>query len=212
MFLQKNMNIKDRVTTSSKEQLRSPIRVREHDESLPKVARTKVLQRNIPEDWSVKDRTSCKKNLHLGREDDIVKMVQMKGAKCIKTWGPTGAKGRPNRARMSPGRPAWPTLGSVRPPISWAWRSFNPKYVEAPPFAEGEPFAREAVHKLEREKRREIICEKDHSTRRKQPQVEEDAEALPRHPRRRRKTPSEASPLSMVLCLAPWWGNVLICP
>jgi hypothetical protein len=64
--------------------------------------------------------------------------------------------------------------------------------VEAPPFTEREPFAREVVHK--RERRREIIHEKDRSTRRKQPQVEEDVEALPRHPRRRRKTPSEASP------------------
>jgi hypothetical protein len=59
---------------------------------------------------------------------------------------------------------------------------FNPKYVEAPPFAEGEPFAREAVHKLDREKWREIIRQKDRSTGRKQPQVEEDVEALPRHP------------------------------
>ena len=66
--------------------------------------------------------------------------------------------------------------------------------MEAPPFAEREPFAREAVHKLERKERREIIREKDRSTRRKQPQVEEDVETLPRHPRRRRKTPSEASP------------------
>jgi hypothetical protein len=65
--------------------------------------------------------------------------------------------------------------------------------VEAPPFIEREPFAREAVHKLEREKRREIVREKDRSTRRK-PQVEEDVEALPRQPRRRRKTTSEASP------------------
>jgi hypothetical protein len=59
---------------------------------------------------------------------------------------------------------------------------------------EREPFAREAVHKLEREKRREIIREKDRPTRRKQPQVEKDVEALPRHPRRRRKTQSEVSP------------------
>jgi hypothetical protein len=65
--------------------------------------------------------------------------------------------------------------------------------VGAPTFR-GEPFAQEAVHKLERKKRREIIRKKDRSTRRKQPQVEEDIEALPRHPRRRRNTPSEASP------------------
>jgi hypothetical protein len=66
--------------------------------------------------------------------------------------------------------------------------------VWAPPFAEGEPFTREVVHKLERKVRREIIRKKDRSTRRKQPQVKEDVEALPRHPRRRRKTPSEESP------------------
>jgi hypothetical protein len=71
--------------------------------------------------------------------------------------------------------------------------------VETQPFAERErkrereSFAREAIHKLEREKRREIIREKDRCARRKQPQVVEDVEALPRHPRRR-KTPSEASP------------------
>jgi hypothetical protein len=57
-----------------------------------------------------------------------------------------------------------------------------------------EPFAREVVHKLERKERRETIHEEDCTTRRKQPQVEEDVEALPRHHRRRRKTPSEASP------------------
>jgi hypothetical protein len=33
------------------------------------------------------------------------------------------------------------------------------------------PFAREAIHKIERKERREIICEEDRSTRRKQPQV-----------------------------------------
>jgi hypothetical protein len=60
--------------------------------------------------------------------------------------------------------------------------------------SEGEPFAREVIHKLEREKRREIIRKEDRSARRKQPQVAEDVEALPRHPWRRRKTPSEASP------------------
>jgi hypothetical protein len=36
MFLQENMDIKGGVTASSKEQLRSPVRVREHDEITPK--------------------------------------------------------------------------------------------------------------------------------------------------------------------------------
>jgi hypothetical protein len=50
MFLQENMNIKDRVTTSSKEQLEVSFVFKSLMKSLPKVARTKVLQRNIPED------------------------------------------------------------------------------------------------------------------------------------------------------------------
>jgi hypothetical protein len=36
MFLQENMDTKDGVTTSSKEQMRCPVRVREHDEITPK--------------------------------------------------------------------------------------------------------------------------------------------------------------------------------
>jgi hypothetical protein len=45
------MDIKDRVTTSSKEKLRSPIHMFESMmKLLPKVVRTEVLQRNIPKD------------------------------------------------------------------------------------------------------------------------------------------------------------------
>jgi hypothetical protein len=90
--------------------------------SLPMVARTEVLRRNTPGDWSVKDRTSCTENLHLGREDDIVKIMQMEGAKCIITWGPKGVKGRSSRARMGMGRSAQagrpgPVPGLVWPPF-----------------------------------------------------------------------------------------------
>jgi hypothetical protein len=61
-------------------------------------------------------------NLHLGHEDDIIKIMQMEGVKCIITWGPTGAKGRPSRAGMGLGRSAQasrpgPLRGSVRPPF-----------------------------------------------------------------------------------------------
>jgi hypothetical protein len=104
------------------------------------VARTEVLRRNTPGDWSVKDRTSCAENLHLGREDDFVKIMHVEGAKCIITWRPTGAKGRPNRAEMSLGRSAQsgrpsPLRGSVRPPFPCTRRIFNPKALEAPLFA-----------------------------------------------------------------------------
>jgi hypothetical protein len=50
--------------------------------------------------------------------------------------------------------------------------------VEAPPFTGREPFAREAVHRLEREKRREIVREKDRFTRRKNPQVEDKEDTI----------------------------------
>jgi membrane protein implicated in regulation of membrane protease activity len=53
--------------------------------SLPMVARTEVLRRNTPGHLIVKDRTSYAENLHLGREDDIVKIMQVEGAKCIIT-------------------------------------------------------------------------------------------------------------------------------
>jgi hypothetical protein len=172
--------------------------------SLPMVARTQVLCRNTPGDWSVKDQTSCKENLHLGREDDIVKIMQVEGAKCIITWGPTGAKGRPNRAEMGPGRSAQdgrpsPLRGSVWPPFPCSRRIFNPKALEAPPFAGRESDSHQvAIHKLEREEGdlRKGVDHLEGST----------------HRWRRRKTPSEGWPWSTVLCLAPWWGNLLIRP
>jgi hypothetical protein len=49
VFLQENMDKRDRVTTSSNEQMRSSVRVQVQGE-IPKVARTKVLRRIISED------------------------------------------------------------------------------------------------------------------------------------------------------------------
>jgi hypothetical protein len=107
--------------------------------SLPMVARTEVLWRNTPRDWSVKDQTLCTENLHLGHEDDIVKIMHMEGAKCIITWGPTGAKGQPNWAGMGLGRSAqagWPG------PLSGSSRCRHSQRRE--PFAPGgHPQARE---------------------------------------------------------------------
>jgi hypothetical protein len=76
--------------------------------SLLMVARTEVLRRNTPGDWSVKDQTSYTKNLHLGCEDDIVKIMQMEGAKCIITWGPRERRGD----RTGPG---WAWAGRPKP-------------------------------------------------------------------------------------------------
>jgi hypothetical protein len=67
-------------------------------------------------------------------------MVQVEGPKCIITRGPTGAKGRPNWDGMGlgllaqAGRPS-PLRGSVRPPFPCTRKIFNPKSLEAPPFA-----------------------------------------------------------------------------
>jgi hypothetical protein len=100
---------------------------------------TFCVNRNTPKDWSVKDRTSCTDNLHLGREDDIAKIMKMEGAKCIITWGPTRAKGRPSRAGMGLGRPKPAGLVHSRrrftPPFPCTRRIFNSKSLEAPPFA-----------------------------------------------------------------------------
>jgi hypothetical protein len=142
--------------------------------SLPMVLRTEVLRRNTPGNWSVKDRTSCTENLHLGREDDIVKIMQVEGAKCINAWGPTGAKGRPNRAEVGPGRPAQPTPGVGSPPLPCTGRIFNPKALEAPPFSEGKiHLHQEAIHKLEKK-------EGDQPPRRKHPQVEKKEDTVGR--------------------------------
>jgi hypothetical protein len=164
-----------------------------------------VLQRNILEDWSVKDQTSCKENLHLGREDDIVKIVQVEGAKCINTWGPTGAKGWPNRAGMGLGRSAqagWPgpLRGSVRPPRFLHPKDLQPFVPRGAAICKTEIHSHwEAIYKLERE-RREILG-------RRIAQLEGTTRKW-----RRKKILSEASPWSTVPCLAPWWGNLLICP
>jgi hypothetical protein len=79
------MDIKDGFATSSKEHLRSLVRVHELDEIISNGGKDRSATRNTPRDLSVKDRTSCVENLHLGREDDIVKIMQVEGAKCIIT-------------------------------------------------------------------------------------------------------------------------------
>jgi hypothetical protein len=149
--------------------------------SLPMVARTEVLQRNIPEDWSVKDRTSGTENLHLGCEDDIVKIMQIEGAKYIITWGPTGAKGRPSRAGMGLGRSALagrpgPLLASIWPPFLAPegsstlspWRHHHSQRRD--PFApRGYPQARERGGRSP---------EEDRPSRRKHPQVEKKEDTV----------------------------------
>jgi hypothetical protein len=145
--------------------------------SLPMVARTEVLRRNTPGDWSVKDRTSCTENLHLGREDDIIKIMQVEGAKCIITWGPTGEKGRPNQAEMGLGRSAHfrrrfgpPFLAPEGSSTLKPWRRRHSQRRE--PFVPGDhPQAREGGGRS---------LEGDQPPRRKHPQVEKKEDTVGR--------------------------------
>jgi hypothetical protein len=79
------MDIKDRFTTSSKEQLRSLVRVYELDEITSNGGKDRSVTKEHPRGLKRKRLASCKENLHLGREDDIVKIVQVEGVKCINT-------------------------------------------------------------------------------------------------------------------------------
>jgi hypothetical protein len=62
MFLQENMDIKDGVTTSSKEQLRSVVRVWELDEITPKGGKDRSVTKEHP-------RGLKRKRPHFMRED-----------------------------------------------------------------------------------------------------------------------------------------------
>jgi hypothetical protein len=73
--------------------------------------------------------------------------------KYMRTHGSEGATelGRDGPGPVGPSRPAWPTLGVGSVSFFLHPKTFNLKFVEAPPFAKGrEPFAGEAIHKLER--------------------------------------------------------------
>jgi hypothetical protein len=151
--------------------------------SLPMVARTEVLRRNTPRDWSVKDRTSCTENLHLGCKDDIVKTMQVEGEKCIITWGPTRAKGRPNRAKLGLGRSALagrpsPVPASVRPPFLAPEGSSTLKPWRHRHSAGREPFALGGLPQATERGGRSP--EGDQPPRRKHPQVEKKEDTVGR--------------------------------
>jgi hypothetical protein len=122
--------------------------------------------------------------------------------KCMRTHGSEGATvpGRSGPGPVGPGRSAWPTPDIGLAPLPCTRRILNPKALEAPPFAR-ERAIRTTSNEApwwEREEE-DLLTEIDHlewST----------------HKWRRRKTLSEGWPWSTVLCLAPWWGNLLIRP
>jgi hypothetical protein len=73
------MDIKDGFTTSSKEHLRSLDCVHELDEITSNGGEDRSVTKEHPRGLKRKDQTSCAENLHLGREDDIVKIMQVEG-------------------------------------------------------------------------------------------------------------------------------------
>jgi predicted FMN-binding regulatory protein PaiB len=77
------MDIKDGFTTSSKEQLRSLVRVHELVEITSNGGEDRSVTKEYPRGLKRKRPDFMHENLHLGREDDIIKMVQVEGAKCI---------------------------------------------------------------------------------------------------------------------------------
>jgi hypothetical protein len=79
------MDIKDGFTTSSKEQLRSLVRVHELDEITSNGGKDRSATKEHPRGLKRKRPNSCKENFHLGCKDDIVKIVQMEGEKCVST-------------------------------------------------------------------------------------------------------------------------------
>ena len=82
MFLQENMDKRDGVTTSSKEQMRSSIRVQVQGEITYKGGKDQGATTDHPRGLRRKVWTSYEKTPYLDRGDDDLKMTQMKGAKC----------------------------------------------------------------------------------------------------------------------------------
>jgi hypothetical protein len=81
VFLQENMDKRHGVTTSSKEQMRSFVRVRVQGEITSKGGKDQGGTTDHPRGLKCKVRTSCEKTPYLDRGDDDLEMIQIKGAK-----------------------------------------------------------------------------------------------------------------------------------
>jgi hypothetical protein len=81
MFLQENMDKSDEVTTSSKEQMRSSVRVRVQGEITSKGGKDQGATMDHPRGLRCNVQTSCEKNSYHNRGDDDLKMTQMNGVK-----------------------------------------------------------------------------------------------------------------------------------
>jgi hypothetical protein len=81
VFLQENMDKRDGVTTSSKEQMRISIRVQMQGEITSKGGKDQGGTTDHPRGLRRKVQTSYEKTPYLDRGDDNLKMTQINGAK-----------------------------------------------------------------------------------------------------------------------------------
>jgi hypothetical protein len=140
--------------------------------SLPMVARTKVLQRNTPGDWSVKDQTSCTDNLHTNGRGKVHNHVRTHGSEGATEPGQNGP------GPVGLGRPAQPTSGVGSSPPFLAPEGSSTLNPGGTAFRRRESHShQEAIHNLERGGR---SPEGDRSPRRKHPQVEKKEDTVGR--------------------------------
>jgi hypothetical protein len=117
------MDIKDGFATSSKEHLWILVRVHEPDEITSNGGEDRSVTKEHPRGLKRKRPNFITENLHLGHEDDIIIIMQVEGA----------SRGGPGP--VGPGWPARPTPDVGSAPLPCTRRIFNPKALEAPPFA-----------------------------------------------------------------------------
>jgi hypothetical protein len=91
---------------SSKEQMRSSVRVWVQGGFIPKGGQDQGATTDHPWGLRRKDQTSCEKTPYLDREDDDAKMTKMMGHKSRMSREATSTKMGLNRAGKGPGRPA----------------------------------------------------------------------------------------------------------
>jgi hypothetical protein len=102
VLLQENMDKRNRVTTSSKEQMKSSVRVRMQGEITSKGSKDQGGTTDHPCGLRCKARTSYEKTPYLDRGDDDLKMTQIKGLSPNSEDEPQGGRW----ARTGPER-AW---------------------------------------------------------------------------------------------------------
>jgi hypothetical protein len=133
------MDIKDGFTTSSKEKLRSLVRVHELDEITSSGGKDQSVTKEHP--WGLKRK---KPNFMHGEPPSWTRGWHRQngasgGGKVhnhTRTHGSEGATepSRDGHRPVGPSRPAWPTSGVGSTPFPCTRRIFNPKSLEVPPF------------------------------------------------------------------------------